>query len=80
MEDNNLLIFGYGRFGCLGKSVAFIELNKVFVELFRRYQLTLCNPEKPWDSFCVGIFTQKDMWVRVARREDSPDLAEKSMV
>ncbi len=27
------LIFGYGRFGCLGKPVAFIELNKVFVEV-----------------------------------------------
>ena len=27
------LIFGYGRFGCLGRSIAFIELNKVFVEV-----------------------------------------------
>lgn len=27
------LIFGSGRFGCLGKSIAMLELNKVFVEV-----------------------------------------------
>jgi cytochrome P450 len=27
------LIFGYGRWQCLGKNVAMIELNKVFVEV-----------------------------------------------
>ena len=33
MERNNDLIFGYGRFKCLGQSVALMELNKVFVEV-----------------------------------------------
>lgn len=33
------LIFGYGRWQCLGKNVAMIELNKVFVEV--RYSITL---------------------------------------
>lgn len=33
MERNNDLIFGHGRFTCLGKTVAFMELNKVFVEV-----------------------------------------------
>jgi cytochrome P450 len=27
------LIFGYGRWQCLGKNIAFIELNKIFVEV-----------------------------------------------
>ena len=40
MERNNELIFGYGRFKCLGQSVALVELNKVFVEV--RY-LTQCE-------------------------------------
>ena len=35
MERNNELIFGYGRFKCLGKAVAYVELNKVFVEVCR---------------------------------------------
>jgi hypothetical protein len=33
MEQCLDLIFGYGRWGCLGKNVAWIELNKVFVEV-----------------------------------------------
>jgi cytochrome P450 len=33
MDDIMALIFGSGRYGCLGKGVAMIELNKVFVEV-----------------------------------------------
>lgn len=33
MERNSELIFGFGRFKCLGKNVAFMELNKVIVEV-----------------------------------------------
>jgi cytochrome P450 len=32
-EANLELVFGYGRWQCLGKSVAQVELNKVFVEV-----------------------------------------------
>ena len=37
MERNNELIFGYGRFKCLGQIVALMELNKVFVEVRRLF-------------------------------------------
>lgn len=33
MQRTTELVFGYGRWGCAGKSVAFLELNKVFVEV-----------------------------------------------
>ena len=33
MEKDHALIFGSGRITCLGKSVALLELNKVFVEV-----------------------------------------------
>lgn len=68
MERNNELVFGYGRFQCLGKNVAFIELNKIFVELLRRYDWSIIDPQKPFKSFCAGIFLQSDMWVRVKAR------------
>lgn len=29
------LVFGYGRWGCAGKMIALLELNKVFVEVSR---------------------------------------------
>jgi hypothetical protein len=38
------LIFGYGRLECLGKNVAFMELNKVFVEVSKLPSLT--SPRK----------------------------------
>ncbi|RDW68159.1 hypothetical protein BP6252_09555 [Coleophoma cylindrospora] len=62
------LIFGYGRWQCLGKSVAMIELNKIFVELLRHFNFAIIDPTDPWHSVNVGIFMQSEMWVRVSRR------------
>jgi len=64
------LIFGYGRWQCLGKNVAMIELNKVFVELLRRFELEIVDPTKPWHSFNVGIFMQSEMWLRASKRDE----------
>ncbi|KIW95974.1 uncharacterized protein Z519_03040 [Cladophialophora bantiana CBS 173.52] len=68
MEQNNELIFGYGKYQCLGKSVALIELNKIYVELLRRFQFSLMDPLDVWKTKCFGIHLQKDMWVTVKRR------------
>ena len=38
MERTLELVFGAGRYGCLGKSIAFIELNKFFVEVMPNNQ------------------------------------------
>ncbi|KAF2837633.1 cytochrome P450 [Patellaria atrata CBS 101060] len=70
MEYSNDLVFGSGRFECLGKKVALVELQKVFVELFRRYDFAIVNPQKPWKSSNYGIFMQHDMGVRVSHRVD----------
>ncbi len=33
MDDRVGLIFGFGKYSCLGKGVAMIKLNKVFVQV-----------------------------------------------
>ena len=52
MDDRMRLIFGFGKYKCLGKGVAMIELNKVFIEVcryaharLRGFRLTLAAPE-----------------------------------
>ncbi|KAK4157412.1 Pisatin demethylase [Chaetomidium leptoderma] len=63
------LVFGYGRWGCAGKMIAMLELNKVFVELLRRFDFQLVNPDQPWKSINYNLFLQRDMWVSVSLRK-----------
>ncbi|KAK1979162.1 cytochrome P450 [Colletotrichum cereale] len=60
MESTIELVFSYGRYQCLGRPVALIELNKIFFELLRRYELAVCDPLDPWDSFNFGIHAQSN--------------------
>ncbi|ORY58096.1 cytochrome P450 [Pseudomassariella vexata] len=65
MERNVELAFGYGRWMCAGKPVAFMELNKVFFELLREFDFQLVDPTKPWDSSSYSVFIEENMWVKV---------------
>ncbi|KAL2192788.1 cytochrome P450 monooxygenase [Corynascus similis CBS 632.67] len=65
------LAFGYGRWGCAGKMIAFLELNKVFVELLRRFDFQLVYPTRPWKSVNYNLFLQREMWVTVTAREEA---------
>ncbi|KAK5989461.1 Cytochrome P450 monooxygenase ABA1 [Cladobotryum mycophilum] len=68
MEGILELIFSYGRWQCLGRPVALIELNKIFVQLLQEFDFSVCDPTKPWNVFNCGIFSQTDFMVRVERR------------
>jgi len=68
MERVGELIWGYGKYKCLGRNVALMELNKIFVELLRNFDWTLINPTKAWNSECVGLWIQSDLFVRVTER------------
>lgn len=43
------MAFGYGRWMCAGKSVAFLELNKIFVEVMSKFlsSKSSCPPPPP---------------------------------
>ncbi|XTI85616.1 cytochrome P450 [Cenococcum geophilum] len=68
------LAFGYGRFGCLGKPVAMVELNKTIAELLLRFTFQVADPAHPFDSTCIGFFLHENMIFRVAERKGCLDL------
>ncbi|KAH6838567.1 cytochrome P450 [Chaetomium sp. MPI-CAGE-AT-0009] len=70
MDQVVMMEFASGsRWECLGKTVAQIELNKAYVELLRRFDITLLDPTNPWTSFNAAVFIQSNMNVKVTRRE-----------
>lgn len=70
MTRTNDLIFGYGRWLCLGRNIALIEIHKAVFELLRNFDLALTYPLEPWKTFnSLGLWEIKDMWVDVTLRE-----------
>ncbi|KAF2687216.1 cytochrome P450 monooxygenase-like protein [Lentithecium fluviatile CBS 122367] len=65
----NDLVFGYGRWVCLGKGVAMIEIHKALFELLRNFDFAITNPHKPWDVYnMLGLWDINDMPVNVTER------------
>ncbi|KAH8887802.1 cytochrome P450 [Thozetella sp. PMI_491] len=62
------LVFGYGRWSCLGRPVAIIELNKIFVELLRRFDFEIATPVDPWSERNHNLFFRSKQWMRVTER------------
>ncbi|QPC80453.1 hypothetical protein HYE68_011205 [Fusarium pseudograminearum] len=69
MAESVGLVFSSGKWQCLGKPVAIMELNKIFVELLRRFDFSIVRPEKPLDIFNAGVWIIENFNVRVTRRE-----------
>ncbi|KAK8064537.1 pisatin demethylase (cytochrome P450) [Apiospora phragmitis] len=73
------LEFGFGKYQCLGKSIAMMELNKVFVELLRRFDFTIVNPQTPIRAWSAVFWVASDFWLRISQREDRKGYWEKEM-
>ncbi|KAJ0312048.1 hypothetical protein COL516b_001113 [Colletotrichum fioriniae] len=69
MERDVEMAFGYGRYMCAGKPVAFMELYKAFFELMRNFDFELADPVRPWDSYSYNIFVEENMWTKVTISE-----------
>ncbi|KAF2727110.1 benzoate 4-monooxygenase cytochrome-like protein P450 [Polyplosphaeria fusca] len=70
MKRTTEMMFGYGKYQCLGKPIAWMEINKALFELMRHFDWAIERPEKPWTSAnYIGIFFQRDMWVTITERE-----------
>jgi cytochrome P450 len=69
MQKTNDLIFSHGKWQCLGKNVALIEIHKTIFELLRNFDFSIVDPQRPWTkSETMGLFAIVDMWVHVAER------------
>ncbi|KAM7221223.1 pisatin demethylase [Rhypophila decipiens] len=63
------MVFGHGRFRCLGRTVAFLEVTKVIVELVRRFDMTFVDPNNPWEYKAYGVNRIRNFWVTVKPRK-----------
>lgn len=69
MVRTNDMIFGHGRWSCLGRNVALVEIHKVVFELFRHFDFALTNPAKPWQVLnSLGLLEISEMWTDVTLR------------
>lgn len=59
------LAFGYGRWMCAGKTLALIELNKIFFELLRAFDFQIVYPGQAWHEGVTTAYHHRDMWVRI---------------
>ncbi|KAI1152795.1 cytochrome P450 [Nemania diffusa] len=62
------LAFGHGRWQCPGKTLAWLELNKIFVEILRICDLQIVNPQAPWRCRGYSSFLIDDFWVRLIEK------------
>ncbi|KAI1302524.1 cytochrome P450 [Xylaria venustula] len=62
------LAFGHGRWQCPGKTLAWLELNKIFVEILRICDLQIVNPEAPWRCRGYSSFLIDDFWVHLIEK------------
>jgi cytochrome P450 len=62
------LVFGSGKYGCLGKTVALLELDKVFVALLYDFDWAVVDPVTPIRTRCHGVHVQTDIWLRAYPR------------
>ncbi|KAI1801478.1 cytochrome P450 [Daldinia bambusicola] len=65
MQRHVELMFGYGRWLCSGKLIAFMELNKIYFELLRHFDFQLLDPQAPMSTVSHGLILDKGLLVRV---------------
>lgn len=66
MDKTLDLVFGFGKYSCLGRPVAWMEMRKTIAELMRRYEMAVVDPFCPPRSVNRnGLFIQESMMVTI---------------
>ncbi|KAK5657180.1 hypothetical protein OQA88_3238 [Cercophora sp. LCS_1] len=69
METVVELAFASGRWGCLGRGIAMVEMGKVVFEVLRRREFTVVDVERPIQNYFTGMLVQSGFWVRIEKRK-----------
>ncbi|PVI02590.1 cytochrome P450 [Periconia macrospinosa] len=70
MERTVEFAFGYGRWVCAGKHVAFTQLYKVIFELLRTFDFQPLDPVRPAQESSGLFWYHTNMWVRITELVD----------
>ncbi|EGR50279.1 uncharacterized protein TRIREDRAFT_105768 [Trichoderma reesei QM6a] len=60
--------FGHGKYSCLGKQIALMELHKAVFELVRCFDFCIVNPENPIKTTASIFLFASDFWVTMTKR------------
>ncbi|KAI1493905.1 cytochrome P450 [Biscogniauxia mediterranea] len=70
------VLFGYGKYKCLGRGIAIMELNKVLPELLMHCHFTIIDPTGPVKMMHSAAFwLMKDFWVTISPRNEGEEEA-----
>ncbi|KPM37142.1 hypothetical protein AK830_g9413 [Neonectria ditissima] len=61
--------FGHGKYACLGKPLALMEIHKAVYELMKRYDFAVLNAEQPIKTTTSVFLFASDFWVRITKRK-----------
>ncbi|KAI9801376.1 MAG: hypothetical protein M1825_003355 [Sarcosagium campestre] len=68
MERVQDFAYGYGKWACLGKSIAITEMGKAMAELFYRFDLSITDPKDPITYRHCGVMVQTKFFTRISER------------
>ncbi|RAL07201.1 cytochrome P450 [Aspergillus homomorphus CBS 101889] len=68
MEKVHDLVFGYGRWLCLGRQMVIMAMKQVIVELLRHFDFSIYSPTNPWTVKSYVFMLIQDMKVTITRR------------
>jgi len=70
--------FSLGARGCLGRNLAWMELNTILAKLIFTYDMELLNTDLDWnrDSRMVTLWKKPELRCRVTRANEGPKIAE----
>lgn len=71
MRDLGFVFFSDGVFMCTGRNLALMEVMKCTAELFRRFDVEVVNPIKPWEELGSMAVIHWDFFIRLTPRKQA---------